>query len=53
MNFELLFITYSNGLLLIDVPAYSPFIVWAIGFWSILALLNFVLNFLRSLFFFT
>lgn len=49
MNLDLLFIDLSQGLVVVDVPADSPFIRFAIGFWLLMLFFNFILGVLKRI----
>lgn len=49
MSFTFLFITATPGLLLIDIPASSSFLNFAIGFWLLMYLINLVLGVIKRL----
>jgi hypothetical protein len=52
MSLDLLFIDLSVGLVIVEVPAYSPFINFSIGFWLVMLSINFVLGVLKRVPFF-
>lgn len=49
MTFDFLFLTLSPGLLVVDVPASSSFIIFSIQFWLVMFLINFVLGVLKRI----
>lgn len=49
MTLDLLFIDLSQGLVIVEVPAHSSFIQFAIAFWLVMLLINFVLGILKRI----
>jgi hypothetical protein len=49
MDISFLFIQMHNGLVTVDVPADSAYIQWALGFWLVMFLVNFILGLIKRL----
>jgi len=49
MTVDFLFITAQPGLLMIDIPATSAFLTFAMGFWLVMYLVNLVLGIIKRL----
>lgn len=47
MSTELLGITLQEGLLLIDIPFYSPILSWVLGLWFWGLVISFVLRLIK------